>query len=104
MAGIAFFSVFGIVGNMAKKKMTIEDLARMVNRGFDGVTEKMATKGELRELRRDLTEALRIVEDDVRDIKITMGPLVRIVGALEYDMRHLHARMNRVEKKVGLSR
>lgn len=93
-----------MVGNMVKKNMIIEDLAQMVNRGFGEIIGKMATKEELRELRRDLTDALRIVEDDVRDIKITMGPLVRMAGALEYDMRHLHARVNRIEKKVGLSR
>lgn len=33
---------------MAKKNTTIDDLAIMVQKGFDDVTEKMATKIEMR--------------------------------------------------------
>lgn len=88
---------------MAKKKMTIEELAGMVKRGFDNT----ATKGDLKRLEdiiKVMDDRISNLEDDVHDIKITMGPLVRMVVALESDMKSLSTRVNRLERKAGFSR
>lgn len=89
--------------------MTIEDLAILVKRGFDQTATKqelkeMATKQDIHELRKDVTERLDAIEDDIRDLKIAVGPLVRIVAALETDVRSLHLRLGRVERKIGLAK
>ena len=66
------------------KKITIEKLAEMVHKGF----LETARKDELTSLRKDTNEGFRLVAEasdliraDVRDIKITLGPLVRTVAA-----------------------
>lgn len=89
---------------MVKQKMTIEDLALMVKRGFDDTTSRMATKQDLAELRKEFHERMSIMEDDIHDIKIALGPLVRVVAALESDVQHLNMRVNRLERKMGLAK
>lgn len=94
---------------MAKKEITIEDLALMVQKGFAQTATKaelreLATKAELQDLRKDMLEHFGLLEDDIRDLKTVAGPLVRIVAALEYDMRNLNIRVNRIERKVGLAK
>lgn len=89
--------------------MTIEDLAILVKKGFDQTATKqdlvgLATKSELHELRKDITERLDAIEDDIRDLKIAVGPLVKIVAALETDVRNLHVRLGRVERKMGFAK
>ena len=83
---------------MAKKQMTIDDLAVMVQKGFREIEDKMATKDMLGAV----VEGMDIIREDVRDIKITLGPLVHIVAALETDMQHLSARVTRLEHQSGL--
>ena len=96
---------------MAKKQMTIEDLAVMVQKGFQEVTSKMATKQELNEFRKefhdfqkDSMEEFDRITADIRDIKITLGPLVRTVAAMESQIQNLNTRVSRVERKTGLTR
>ena len=60
----------------------------------------MATKDMLKLV----VEGMDIIREDVRDIKITLGPLVRTVAALDTDMQHLTARVTRLEQKSGFSR
>lgn len=55
---------------MAKKKMTIENLATLMQREFH-------------DIRKDVAESFRILQDDVKDIKGSLGPLVRVVAAQE---------------------
>ena len=81
----------------------------MVQKGFAQTATKaelreLATKAELQDLRKDMLEHFRLLEDDIRDIKTVIGPLVRIVAALENDVRSLNIRMNRLERKVGLTK
>ena len=89
---------------MAKQKMTIEDLAVMVKRGFDDTTSRMATKQDLVELRKEFHERMSNVEDDVHDIKIALGPLVHVVAVLDTDVKNLNMRVNRLERKAGLAK
>ena len=85
---------------MAKKQMKIEDLAVMIKKGFDST----ATKAELQELRKETLEGFRIMGDDIRDIKITLGPLVRMVAALDSEVVSLKNRVARLERKAGIGR
>ena len=85
---------------MAKEKMTIEDLAVMVKRGFD----QTASKQDLAELRKEFHERMSNIEDDVHDIKGALGPLVHMVAAMDTDIRNLNMRVNRLERKVGLGK
>ncbi len=89
---------------MKKKPMTIEQLARMVKRGFDDITIRMATKEELHDLRKDMIEGFDRVNADVRDIKIALGPMVRFVAEHDVKLQHLQNRVDRLERKVGIGR
>ncbi|MDP3770555.1 MAG: hypothetical protein Q8R40_06500 [bacterium] len=57
---------------MTKKQMTIDDLGVMVQKGFRDVEERMATKDMLKAV----VDGMDIMRADIRDIKITLGPLV----------------------------
>ena len=98
------------IERMAKKKhSTIEDLAVMIKRGFDQTATKdelkpLVTKEELRELRRDMTEEFERINADLRDIKVSLGPLVRIVAAMESELKSHRLRIERLERKVGLAK
>ena len=92
---------------MSKQKMTIEDLAVMVKRGFD----QTASKQDLADLRKEFwdvhkhfDERLRLIEDDIRDIKAALGPLVHMVAAMDTEIKNLNMRVNRLERKVGLAK
>ena len=89
---------------MPKQKMTIEDLAVMVKRGFDDVTGRMATKQDVADLRKEFHERISNVEDDVHDIKIALGPLVHVVATLDTEVKNLNMRVNRLERKAGLAK
>ena len=92
---------------MIKKQTTIDDLAVMVQKGFREIEHNMATKDMLenmatKDMLKLVVESVDIIREDVRDIKITLGPLVRMVAALETDMQHLAIRVARLEQKSGL--
>ena len=96
------------------KKITIETLAVMIQNGF----KETASKKEVDELRGDfavyqkstdgrfkiIVDQLDLMSADIRDIKITLGPLVRMVAALDTDVQDLQIRMKRLEQKVALAK
>ena len=43
------------------------------------------------------------IRSDIRDIKTTLGPLVRLVAQQEREMSDITIRLNRVERKVGIN-
>lgn len=101
-----------------KKQMTIDDLAVMVQKEFQDMRRTMATKDMLKDMvtkdmLKDMVtkDMLQIVVDDIeliradiRDIKITLGPLVRMVAALDTDVGHLMTRVARLEQKAGFGK
>ena len=95
---------------MSNKKVTIEKLAEMIQKGFESTASKQdlfaieKRLGGIDGKIEALSEGLRIVQDDVHDLKVAMGPLVRTVADMENVIRNLHLRLNRVERKVGLFR
>lgn len=86
--------------------MTLEDLALMVKKGFDGVDEKFSGVDERFESVdtnfRAVFSDLDLVKQDIRDIKITLGPIVQMVATLQVDMSSLENRVMRLEKKAGV--
>ncbi|MDP3772450.1 MAG: hypothetical protein Q8Q94_03705 [bacterium] len=89
------------------KKITIETLAEMIRRGF----HETATKSELEELRKHgdenfrlLADDIRLVKEDVHDMKITLGPLVRTVVQMEHELQNFHLRLSRLERKTGIAK
>jgi len=71
----------------------------------------MATKDELESFWEDVNNRfdgvnrrLDSVENEIREIKIVLGPLVRTVAAMEIDLRDLRGRIYRLERKVGISK
>lgn len=101
-----------------KNQMTTEQLARIIQKGFDGIEHRVATKGELESFREDVNNRfedmdnrfegvgrrLDSIENEIREIKIVLGPLVRTVAAMEIDLKDLRGRIYRLERKVGIAK
>lgn len=103
------------------KNITIEELAEMTQREFlasrqrfderfDGLEQKvdgLDRKVDGLEQRVDhgfraLAEILDGMRQDLHDIKIAQGPLVRTMSALEGEVQNLRTRLERVEHKLGI--
>lgn len=90
--------------------LTLEDLAEMVKRGFDG----MATKEDINELRMDfnelrvdfkmLSEELNATHVDVQYIKRIVDMLIQSDTAQDTAIDDLATRVHHVEEKIGLIR
>lgn len=78
-----------------------QDLTQEMDKRFAEVDERFAEVDEHHKL---LVEGIDTIRADVHDMKITLGPLVRAVTAVEDDVRGLDLRLKRVEKKVGITR
>ncbi len=74
--------------------MTIDDLARMAQSEFS----------RIHETHKVFIDEFDRIRSDIRDIKTTLGPLVRIVGAQEREISDLNIRLHRVERKVGIEK
>jgi len=89
-------------------EITLEQLAHMVQRGF----EQTATKEDLKGLERRFDDVdnrfegieriLGSIDTELKEIKTVLGPLVRTVAVMEMDIHDLQSRVERLEKKVGL--
>lgn len=100
------------------KKITTETLAEMIQKGFSDVTDHMATKKEMNERFKQVDERFEQVDEkiklivegmdfvraDIHDIKLTLGPLVRTVTAMEDELRNFHLRISRLERKTGIAK
>ncbi len=79
---------------MAKKKMTIDDLAVMVKKGFDHVTNTMADKESVNKRFDEVDK--RFDEVDKRFIDVDK----RFIG-IEHKLDHMSARLGSVERDVA---
>jgi hypothetical protein len=96
------------------KPTTVEQLAAMVQRGFESTaskTELEAFRAETRESFASVTSAMQAIVDtmdlmraDLRDIKVTLGGLVRTVTVLEESVQTLDKRVTRLEERANLRR
>lgn len=86
-----------IIELMPEKKMTIEDLAIMVQRGFSGVDDRMSG---LENRMASVENKIDHLEADVHDIKMILRPLVKTSDTQEEDIAELKIRVNKLEDKV----
>lgn len=88
---------------MPKKKSIeeqIEGLARITERGFNDLEARMATKQDVRLV----GDILDLIQQDIRDLKVAMGPLLRTVTALEAEVRAHARRIERLERHAGMAK
>ena len=74
----------------------IENLAVSTKNGFDSVEKKADDRFKI------VVDEFDRIRSDIRDIKTTLGPLVRVVAQQEKEMTDMLMRLNRVERKVGI--
>ena len=89
---------------MARKKVTIEDLAGMVKRGFDGVDkrfdgvdDRMATKQELHSLEKEMRDSFAHVNARLDTIRHDISDF----PAMRASLQDLHHRVERLEHKAA---
>ena len=75
----------------------------MTLKGFDDATNQIDSFREEVNIRFDgVDRRLDSVEGEIKDIKTILGPLVRTVASMEFDIRELQTRVNKLEKKISL--
>lgn len=81
-----------MVKDMATNEMVnarIDDFAVMVQKEFQDIDyrfQSIESQMVTKDILKLVVEGVDIIREDIRDIKITLGPLVRMVAALETDM------------------
>ena len=85
------------------KKLTIDDLARMTAEEFTASRKYLdqqlgETEARIHGTLDIVVSSLDLMRDDLRDIKIALGPLSRSVIALEEEVRNLTKRVERLEE------
>lgn len=81
---------------MAKTKITLDDLAGMVNRRFDESDKNVNSRFKT------MIDRFEKVEADVHDIRMTLGPLVGIFTQQERKINKIDLRLRQVEREVGI--
>ena len=74
-----------------KKKTTIDDLAVMMKKGFDGVDENLV------QLKKGMNEQFSKLEVGQEDIKLRLDQ-----AAYRFEMQALEKRVEVLEKKAGI--
>lgn len=89
-----------------KKVKTLEELARMIAEGFNGVTDEfkgiratMATKEQFEEINQKVEE----IDDRLEKIDIRLRTVeTKLDKALYTEINRIEARLKKVEEKVGI--
>lgn len=74
------------------KKITTEDLARMVQRGF----EETAKKADVDKLKSDVGE----LKSDVGELKLDVGELKSDVGELKGQVNNIENKVNQIDRRL----
>jgi len=87
------------------KKITIDDLAAMTQRGFLEMGKEMG-KGfqDIKETMQIMMEELRTTHADVQYLRSATDMIVRSDAAQDAEIRDLTARVYRLEQKAGLAK
>ncbi len=80
----------------ANKPITLDELARMMQKEFGGIHEEFKQVHEMDKLFVDEFDRTR---SDIRDIKTTLGPLVRLVAQQEREMSDINVRLTALNVK-----
>lgn len=93
---------------MAKKNITVDELAVMTARGFQDIGQRIdGIDGgfvDLKNIMKLTLEELTTTHADVRHIRSTVDRLTHSDIAHEAAINHLTARVQRLEQKVGLTK
>jgi predicted nucleic acid-binding Zn-ribbon protein len=84
-----------------KKPTTLDDLAAMMNGGFSYMQKQ---RDDVKGTMKDMAEELTATHEDVRDVRNTVTMLVRSDAAHEAAIESLRKRVERVERKVGMTK
>lgn len=87
------------------ENITLENLAEMSQREFEAIRAEMATKQELQEFREEAAQQFDGMHDRFDALAETLKLLREDIKALDVrkDILELRERIERLEKKVGLS-
>lgn len=93
---------------MAKKKTTIDDLAVMVKKGFDHVTNTMASKEEVNKRFDGVDANIKFLKGEISHLNASMTTVQRNVAEIrkqfvrrdEFD--DLFGRVTYLERKLGI--
>jgi septal ring factor EnvC (AmiA/AmiB activator) len=98
---------------MANKRMTIEDLAEVMQRTMVSKEDIKVVREEItgvkdrvvnvEHIQKDILNELNATHDDVRYVRTTITMLAHTDAAHEAAIESLTARMARIEKKVGFA-
>lgn len=94
---------------MAKNKMTIEDLATMVLKGFKGVYQRLdglekKTEKRFAELAEAITNLAKATDDNFRHVNMLLDRVrddISDLPVMREELRTLRTRVERVERKVA---
>lgn len=88
--------------NMKNKRITINDLAVMVKRGFDETAKKIDVDQRFDKIDKEIAslkaEVLSI-KSDIEDLKLRMGEMV-----FRFEIKDIEKRLKKLEMKAGLIR
>lgn len=82
-----------------KKKVTLEDLAAMTERGFEDLRAHMATKEELSGVKEELRETREVLARAIEDLATKLSSYVALIRE-EYN--RLSGRIHELEERVSL--
>ena len=98
---------------------SIDSLAIAFKNGFDEMDKKLGGFGKkledfreevhsefdhLHRVQTSFDKTLQILTADMRDLKTSVGPLARLAGMQDREISELKHRLEKVERKVGISR
>mgnify|MGYP001570350460 CR=1 FL=1 len=92
---------------MAKKKMTIEDLAKMIQRGFEETAGKKYADGRFDKLEDALTRFIKATEDNFNQVYRRLDLVrddVSYLPTMRQELRVFQSRLDRLEKRVSAMR
>ena len=81
-----------------RKKVELEDLARMVQVGFESAAKTSDERFKI------TVEEFDRIRSDIRDIKTTLGPLARSVIMVDKDLSDLRMRVGTLERRAGIKK
>jgi hypothetical protein len=89
--------------NNPQKPTTLDDLAVMINHGFTETQKHLDHRlDKVEQIQKDMLEELTATHEDVRYLRRSVDMLVRNDAAQDAAINTLTARVQRLEKKVGL--
>ncbi len=77
----------------------IDRLAVTIKHEFDRVHDEL---NRLHAMDKLLFDSLELVKADVRDMKTTLGPMVRMLAMQDRELDMIKTRLVRLERKVGV--